>query len=60
MQDDVEEWKLPLMSPQHIPQPLHHGKESIIPNLPPNQTTTGHTRSQNLKINPDQTQTGPI
>lgn len=32
-------WKLPLMSPQHIFQLLHHGKESTAPKLPPNHTT---------------------
>lgn len=48
--------KLLLLSPQHIPHPLHHGKESIKANLPLNYTQispgTYCTRSQNLKITP--------
>lgn len=43
------------MSPQRIPQLLHHGKESIIPNLPPNHTEIGpgtYTQSESQNSPP--------
>lgn len=53
--------KLPLMSPQHILQLLHHGKEITVPKLPPNHNTIGpETHMQSEKITPDQTKTGPL
>lgn len=59
MQEDIEE----LETTAHVTA-AHSSAftpQRIIPNLPPNHSEIGPgTYKQNLKITPDQTQTGPL